>query len=121
MTEIIRKLIRIYTPFICALMAIVNGVLFILDYSGIIYRLLSEFTGHSFLLIMYILATSKRMCVWYKATTWLLLLIHIPNTLYYYHILQSTEVIYIGIVINILALITFLIYRVSVGITKILC
>ena len=64
----VARLIRIYTPFICALAAIMHGVLFLRGYEGFIYNILSDLTGHSILLIMFILSTSKRMCKWYKVT-----------------------------------------------------
>lgn len=115
------RLIRIYTPFICALSAIIHGVLYLLKYEGELYWLLGNLTGHSILLISYIIATSKRMCIWYKVTTYLLLLINIVNIMYRYNIINSDYIIYIGIVINFFALISFLIYRVTVGITKFLC
>lgn len=117
----IKRLIRIYTPFICAIVAIIHGVLFLSEYKGILYKILSEFTGHSILLIAYIIATSKRMCKWYKITNYLLLSIHVVNLGYIYKLITFNEVLYAGIVINIIALITFLIYRVTVGITKVLC
>ena len=117
----LRKLIRIYTPFICALVAIIHGVLYLMHYKGVFNIILSEFTGHSILLIIYILATSKRMCKWYKITNYLLLSIHFINIGYITHLITYDVLLYVGIIINIIALITFLIYRVSVGITKILC
>lgn len=115
------KLIRIYTPFICAVAAIIHGVLSLLEYNGIVYYYLSEFTGNSLLLIAYIVATSKRMCIWYKVTNYLLLSIHLVNILYLLDIISYYHILCTSISLNILALISFLIYRISVGITKFLC
>ena len=117
----ISKLIRIYTPFISALIALIHGVLLLLDYDGVLLWILGELTGHSVLMIAYILATSRRMCKWYKITAVLLLLPHLINIGYYIGWISYNSVIYLGITIAILALIAFLIYRVTVGITKILC
>ena len=117
----VRRLIKIYTPFICALTAIIHGVLFLVGYKGFIYWLLSNLTGHSILLIAYIIATSDKMCIWYKATNYMLMFIHIVNIMYRCGIIPSDYIIYIGIVINFIALITFMIYRVTAGVTKILC
>ena len=118
----ILRLIRIYTPFILALTAIIHGVLFLSNYQGLLYRIISEFTGHSILIILYILSASKNMCIWYKVTNYLLLSIHIFNLAYYFDYIESKySLLYISLVLNILALITFLIYRVTKGITKILC
>lgn len=124
MNENTKKLIRIYTPFIFASAALINGVLYVNEYQGILYRVFSELMGNSILAILYLIVTSKRMCKWYKYTNYLLLTMHIPTTLYYFYIFvfkDAMVVFYAMIVLSILALITFLIYRVSVGITKILC
>lgn len=118
---IIKRLIKIYTPFICAVIAIVHGVMFLFKYKTTLYYLFSDWTGHSVLLLAYVWATSTRMCLWYKLTVYVLMLTHVVNTLYYYSIIDSSNMIYYGLVLNIFALLTFLIYRVSVGITKFLC
>lgn len=118
----ILRLIRIYTPFLLALLAIVHGVLFLDGYRGIMYRVISEITGHSILAIIYIISASSKMCKWYKITNYLLLSIHFVNLAYYVDIISdSIIVIYITLLLNILAVGAFLIYRVSVGITKVLC
>lgn len=117
----ISRFIRIYTPFVCALAAIIHGVLFLIEYRGITYTILNEFTGHSFLLILYVISASKKMCKWYKITNYLLLSIHIVNLSYTFGILSYYYVANLSIVINIFALISFLMYRVTAGITKILC
>ena len=118
----ILRLIRIYTPFLFAISAIVHGVLFLNDYYGILYRVISEFTGHSIFAMIYISATSSKMCKWYKITNYLLLSIHFVNLIHYMGVIpNSIIVIYITLLLNILAVGAFLIYRVSVGITKVLC
>lgn len=117
----IKKLIRIYTPFICAIAALIHGVLYLFEIDCILKPILGELTGHSVLLILYILATSKRMCKWYEITNYFLISIHAINVLYIYGYLDYFIVLYIGIILNILALISFLIYRATVGITKFLC
>lgn len=116
----IARLIRIYTPFICALAAIIHGVLYLSGYDGIYLYTICEFTGHSIIMVAYLLAASKRMCRWYRYTCWLLLLVHFVNLLHYFGA-DYFKVLYAGLVINLISLITFLIYRLKVGITKILC
>lgn len=115
------RLIRIYTPFICAIVALIHGVLFLNNYEGLLGVILSEISGHSILLILYIIATSKRMCKWYKITNYLLLSIHIINISYAYEVITYDVLLYVVIIISIFALISFLIYRITVGITKFLC
>ena len=117
----ISRLIRIYTPFVCALAAVIHGVLFLLGYSGIIYTILNDITGHSFLLVLYIICSSKKMCKWYKLTNYLLLSIHIVNMSYTFGVINYYYVSNLSIVINIIALISFLIYRITAGVTKVLC
>ena len=119
--DLIKRLIRIYTPFVCALTAVIHGVLFLLGYKGIILWILGKLTGHSILLILYILSTSSKMCVWYKITNYLLLSIHIAYIIYKFGYIESGYIIYISLILNILAVMSFLIYRTTKGITKILC
>ena len=115
------RLIRIYTPFICAIVAIIHGVLSLTGYEGRLYYILNEFTGHSIFVLLYIIATSRRMCKWYKITVCLLLSIHVLNLLYLFNLIGYYKVIYSGIVINILAFFSFIIYRFMAKITKFIC
>lgn len=117
----ISRLIKIYTPFICAVTALIHGVLSLSNYEGIIYGILSEVTGHSILIIFYILATSKKMCIWYKITNILLLSLHFFNFAYYANWITYDDILYGGVIINIIAILSFIAFRVSIGITKILC
>lgn len=117
----VKKLIRIYTPFICAVAAIIHGVFSLLEYDTKVYYLLGEFAGHSFLLLLYVLANSRRMCKWYKITVYLLLGIHVLNLFYLFGCLEYYTLLYLGIVVNILAVICFLIFRFTRGVSKILC
>lgn len=117
----ISRLVKIYTPFICALFAIIHGVLSLNGYDGILYGISADLTGHSVVVILYILSTSKKMCKWYKLTNYLLLTIHFFNIGYYLKLIEYDNLIYTAIVLNIAALISFLAYRVTAGITKILC
>lgn len=117
----INRLIKIYTPFICAVTALIHGVLSLSGYDGMIYGILSEFTGHSILIIFYILSTSKKMCIWYKITNYLLLSLHIFNFAYYAHWITYNDILYAGVIINIIAILSFIAFRVTAEITKILC
>lgn len=116
----IRRLIRIYTPFVCAIFALAHGVLSLTGYKGLVYHVFGEIAGHSILLLLYVLATSTpRMNKWYRRSIYLLLSIHVLNLIYLTGALNYYALIYAGIVLNILAVISFLIYRFYVGITKI--
>lgn len=119
--KLFAKLIRIYTPFICAITALIHGVLYLFKINSVLRIILGDLTGHSILLILYIIATSHRMCKWYKITNYLLLLIHIINIGYVYNFITYDNLLYAIIILSILAILSFLIYQTSVGITKILC
>lgn len=114
-------LIRIYTPFICALMMIIYSVMYLCEYTGKAYFIINELCGHSVLLIMYIVATSKRMCVWYKTAVYLLLATHVLNFLLIFEIAAYVKCLSFSLGLSTLALLSFMIYRLSVGITKVLC
>lgn len=117
----ISRLIKIYTPFICAVTALIHGVLSLSEYRGAIYGVLNNLTGHSVLIIFYMLATSKKMCIWYKITNLLLLSLHLFNIAYYLNWITYNDTLYGGVIINIIAILSFIAFRVSIGITKILC
>lgn len=119
--NVLKRLVRIYTPFICAVVAIIHGVLYFCRCKSELCFIMNDFTGHSFLLIGYILCTCDRMCKWYKITCLLLMTVHIPNILYVYKLFTLDNVMYCSIIVGILSLITYMLYRVSVGITKFLC
>lgn len=115
------RLLRIYTPFICAVSASIHGVLLLCKVNSIWLNVLGEFTGHSIFVMLYIFATTnRRMCKWYWRTNYLLLSVHFVNLLYYAKVLPFQNVLYASVVLNIMALIAFLIYRFAVGITNLL-
>ena len=119
--DIFKRLIRIYTPFILAFMSIIYGVMFYNGYRGVAYNIINEIIGHSIFTIIYILCTCKQMCVWYKATNWILFSIHPINILCHLGYINKLYMINIIFVFSLVALITFLLYRIKVGITKFLC
>lgn len=117
----IARLIRVYTPFIFAIIALIHGVLYFTDYEGILYHVFSDVSGHSVFAILYIMATSKRMCKWYKLTNIFLLFGHVINLLYVFDIIHFYTVLYLGMVINMLAFITFIIFLTTRNIIKVIC
>lgn len=110
--------IRRFTPFITALVAIIHGVLYFSGYTGVLYRMMSEFTGHSILMMLFVYSTSKNMCKWYKLSVILQLLIHISNIMYYLGFVASKSVIYVSLVLNILALMCWLIFITTRNMSK---
>ena len=119
MTKLIR-VIRIYTPFICTVTVLLNGVLFL---SGItelsaVY-LMATVSGNSILLDLYILATSKRMCIWYKLTVVLLLMVQIWGLLYNHFDFKYSLYIWIVILLSLAGVLSFLIFRIIYRIMRI--
>lgn len=76
-----KKFIRIYTPFICTIMALVNGVLFMKGVTELptIY-LMATLSGNSILVDVYMFSASAKMCIWYKLN--LICLLYLVNKLY---------------------------------------
>lgn len=120
--DVVRKLLRIYTPFICTLVALIYGVLLLMDieFANADY-ILSAVTGNSIIVVAYMWATSKRMCIWYKLNLLCLLLIHIDGLIYFLSDMNFTPYCYSVILIATAGLIFFIIYRVIAGITKVIC
>ena len=120
--DIVRKLIRIYTPFICTLVVLIYGVLLLRDikFPNADY-IMSAVTGNSMLIVLYMWAVSKRMCIWYNLNLLCLMLVHVDGLIYYLSDMKLTHYCYSVILLATFGLISFIIYRVTVGITKILC
>lgn len=118
--DILYTLIRIYTPFIMASALCFYGVLYFAGYRGIMFDKLNNSFGHSFIAIIYMFATSRHMCIWYKSTLLLLLLTHVVIS-FKIHGYINMYMTMLGILtISSLAFLSFLIYRSRRGITKFL-
>lgn len=119
---ILKRLIRIYTPFICTLIALIHGVLFLTNNITDSFQFNSSaFFGFSIATIAYFWATSARMCIWWYINLLSLLLVIITSLLYYYHIFSFDIYLYATVIFSSIGLLAFIIYRKIVGITKILC
>lgn len=111
--RIIVRLIRIYTPFICTLMALVNGVLFKRGVEVLpeIYAL-STIAGYSIVTVLFMFAASLKMCIWYKLNLFFLLLIQICGLLYNYLGIPNSLYIWATILLASLGVICFLIFKI---------
>lgn len=115
-------MLRIYIPFILAIALLIYALLYISKSENtFIYQTINNIAGHSYLAILYMITTSRRMCRWYKITLWLLFASHIPVTIMHMGLCTVSHIMYITLCLSLLAIIAFIIYRLSVGITKILC
>lgn len=119
MTKLI-KVIRIYTPFICTVTVLLNGVLFLggITELSTVY-LMATVSGNSILLDLYILATSRGMCIWYKLTVVLLLMVQICGLLYNHFDFKYSLYIWIVILLSLAGVLSFLIFRIIHRVMKI--
>lgn len=113
------RFLRIYTPFICTLMALLNGVLFIGEYPmGDFAFVASATTGNSILVDVYILTTSLKMCIWYKLNLLCLLLIQICGLLYHHYSMDVSLYVWVVTLLAATGIMFFLIFRVFYKVTS---
>lgn len=118
MTRNFIRFIRIYTPFLCTIMAFLNGVLFIKGEEGIpMIELLATFSGSSIIVVLYMFATSMRMCIWYKMNLFCLLLIQICGLLYNYYNIDTSLYLWVVVLLSAMGVIFFLIFRIFYNVT----
>lgn len=79
---ILRKLSRTYTPFICTLMLLLNGVHFLNEDEGTFVYTSAGLTGSSVLIDVYMLLESLLACKWYKLNIACLIASHTLATFY---------------------------------------
>ena len=113
------RFLRIYTPFICTIMVLVNGVLFCGGKAtGDFLFISSATTGHSLVVIGYFFATSLRMCIWYKLNLACLLAVQVCGLLYKYTDMGFTTYVYLVILISAIGILCFLIFRTCYKVTS---
>lgn len=122
-SRIYYALIRLYTPFICTIAALVNGVYLLWFEEQIVTEqvyLFATITGNSILVDEYMFATSRRMCIWYKLNIRFLLVVQILGLCYNYF--NMDEVLYLhGVVISSgIGFICFVIFKVFYKVTGLL-
>lgn len=117
---ILRRLIKIYTPLIAALLSVVHGVLLLSGADPNTFGYLGTLCGHSFLIDIYMLAYNHRSNKWYKTVIVLLILQDLANFLFRRELTGPMPYIYFMIASGILALICFLIYRLTRGLINVL-
>lgn len=113
------RFIRIYTPFICTVMALVNGVLFMGGVTELptIY-LMATLTGNSVLVDLYMFVTSMRMCIWYKLNLFCLLLIQICGLMYNYYDIDTSLYLWTVVLFSAMGVMFFLIFRIFYNVTR---
>ena len=80
--KILCQIIRLYVPFMCTVLGLVHGILFFTHQltDERIYLLSALF---SMLVSLYIVATSRKMCRWYKLNTLFLSIIQLLGIVYF--------------------------------------
>lgn len=122
MKELLYRLTKLYTPFVCALMATVHGVLFLCGVDTSYYRVSGELSGQSILLLLFVQIHSKRMCKWYKSAIYFLYLVHVINLMYYTtDLINYTMALYGGLILNIASMMCWLVFITIRTISKTVC
>lgn len=117
--KMLLRFVRVYTPFICTSMALVNGVLFIRGVESIpLIYLLSTIAGNSILVTLYMMATSLRMCIWYKLNLLCLLIIQISGLLYTYFTIDDSLYMWVVTLLSAMGVLCFLIFRLFYTVTR---
>lgn len=112
------RFIRIYTPFICTVMALLNGVLFMKGATGIpLIDLLATVSGNSIIVVLYMFVTSMRMCIWYKLNLLCLLLTQICGLMYNYYDIDTSLYLWVVVLLSAMGVMFFLIFRIFYNVT----
>lgn len=113
------RFIRIYTPFICTVMALLNGVLFMKGATGIpLIDLLATVSGNSIIVVLYMFVTSMRMCIWYKLNLLCLLLTQICGLMYNYYDIDTSLYLWVVVLLSAMGVMFFLIFRIFYNVTR---
>lgn len=111
--RILVRMLRIYTPFICTVMALLNGVYFLRGgEEGSFVFLSFALTGNSILVDLYMVVTSFRMCVWYKMNLACLLTVQVLGALYDCLGMEFSIYLLVVVLLSALGIIFFLIFRI---------
>lgn len=117
--ELVVRFIRIYTPFICTLMALLNGVLFIEGHTSLpLIDLLSSVSGYSVVVVLYMFSASTKMCLWYKANLLCLLMTQICGITYNYLGFDQTLYVWVTTIVAALGVMFFLLFRIMYNVTS---
>ena len=115
----LKRFIRIYTPLICTIMALVNGVFFMKGVTELptIY-LMATLSGNSILVDVYMFSASTKMCIWYKLNLLCLLLIQVCGLAYDYYGISISLYLWIVVMLAAMGILFFLIFRFFYSVTQ---
>lgn len=108
------RFVRIYTPFIISAATLINTILVLFIKSDelleICYSMANIF-GNSFIVDLYFLVCSRKMCVWYKLNILCLLGTHVIGIAYNVLLIDESTYLLAVIILSMSGIIAFLIYR----------
>lgn len=107
------RFIRIYTPFICTAVTLVQALMLLYGADGAWTLLcpLADLTGNSLIVDMYFFSVSLRMCRWYKLNIICLILTHVIGIAYNYGYLTDSIYLYLIVCLGSIGIICFLVFR----------
>ena len=108
------RFVRIYTPFIISVATLLNTILVLFIKSDelleICYSMANIF-GNSFIVDLYFLICSRKMCIWYKFNILCLSGTHIVGIAYNVLLIDESLYLLAVIILSMLGITFFLIYR----------
>ena len=110
--KILCQIIRLYVPFMCTVLGLVHGILFFTHQltDERIYLLSALF---SMLVSLYIVATSRKMCRWYKLNTLFLSIIQLLGIVYFISDLTEVSYFCLTTLFSATGVSCFLVYRIT--------
>lgn len=95
-------------------MAFVNGVLFIEGETELpLIEILSTISGHSVLIVLYMFAVSRKMCIWYKMNLGCLLVVQICGFFYNYMDMDTFLYLWVVTILSGMGIVFFLLFRLT--------
>lgn len=115
----VKRLIRVYTPFVCTFNALMNGVqLCNNEVDDGQYFLSAAYFGYSIIVVAYFFVTSLRMCVWYHLNLVCLLLVQFCGIAYSYLYIDFALYLDLVFLFSIFGILFFFIFKVFYKVTS---
>lgn len=116
--KVVRRLFKIYTPFLCAVFVLAHGWMYMTDsLSDQTAYLFSVIGGSSVLLLAYMWFENYKMYVWYKATLAMLFCVHVDSLLYYFTDMDADAYYYSTMVFALAGILFFVIFSLCYKVT----
>ena len=106
--DVVYRMVRIFTPFLCSVATIIDGILFFMDKEP--SYIVSGVGGYSLAVTLCFIAYSRRMCIWYKTNLFCLLSVPVIGILYYFIPFGIVEYLFLVTLIATVGVGAFMIY-----------